>query len=144
MDTLKELLALAGFGPENIQALLYISLASVFVPQVVKRNLPTVRAELISVLAGACAGVALLPDPAKAVVVGVVTASFWTAAYKPVMRLVYKRWPDLEDKMSARPTVKLDAAGNIGVKVGDDLTTWTRPDGAPMDAHPDDDKTELK
>ena len=123
MDTLKELLALAGFGPENIQALLYISLASVFVPQVVKRNLPAVRAELISVLAGAGAGVALLPDPAKAVVVGVIIASFWTAAYKPVMRLVYKRWPDLEDKVSAVPRLKRMADGELGIKADDESKT---------------------
>ena len=139
MDTLKELLALAGFGPEYIQALLWISLASVFVPQIIKRSLPTVRAELISVLAGAGAAVAFLPDTAKAVTLGIIVASFWTVAYKPFMRyFVYKRWPDLEEKLSAKPVVKVDAAGNIGVKVGDDLTTWTRPDGAPMDACGDD------
>jgi hypothetical protein len=123
MDTLKELLALAGFGPENIQALLYISLASVFVPQFVKRSFPMVRAELISVLSGAGAGVAFLPDPARAAVVGIVIACFWTAAYKPVMRLVYKKWPDLEDKVSAVPRLKRMADGELGIKADDDSKT---------------------
>ncbi len=125
METLKELLALAGFGPEHIQALLYISLASVFVPQIIKRSLPTVRAELISVLAGAGAAVAFLPDTAKAVTLGIIVASFWTIAYKPVMRLVYKKWPDLEEKLSARPTVKAVQTPS-GVEVRD----ITVPSGA--------------
>jgi hypothetical protein len=144
METLKELLALFGFGPENIQAVLYISLASVFVPQLVKRSLPMVRGELLAALSGAVAGAMLVAPPAKGALLGVILAAFWTIAYKPVMRLVYKKWPDLEDKLSARPTVKRDAAGNIGVKFDDDKTLWTRPDGAPIDAHPDDDPTEPK
>lgn len=123
MDTLKELLALAGFGPENIQAALYISLASVCVPQVIKRRFPMVRAELLSVLAGAGAGVAFLPDPARAAVVGIIIASFWTVAYKPVMRLVYKRWPDLEDKMSAVPRLKRMDDGELGIKADEDSKT---------------------
>lgn len=138
MDTLKELLALFGFGPENIQAVLYISLGSIFGTQVLKRLCPSLRAELLSVILGGICGSAFLPDPLKGALAGFILGSFWTAMYKPLMRLAYKRWPDLEDKVSAKPKVKVDKDGNIGVKVGDDLTTWTRPDGAPMDAAPDD------
>lgn len=125
METLKELLALAGFGPEYIQALLWISLASVFVPQIIKRSVPRIHPELLSVLAGAGSAVAFLPDTAKAVMLGIIVASFWTVAYKPVMRLVYKRWPDLEEKLSAAPTKKAVQTPS-GVEVRD----ITVPSGA--------------
>jgi hypothetical protein len=123
MDTLKEMLALFGFGPDNIQAVLYISLASVFVPQLVKRTIPTIRPELLAAVSGAVAGYMLWSSPAKGALVGIILGSFWTAMYKPLMRLAYKRWPELEERVSAKPVLKRMADGSVGIKEDEDAKT---------------------
>ena len=112
METLKDILALLGLGPNALQALLCISLASVFVPQLVKRRCPRGWPELIAVVAGAGAGVVFLP-PTKGVVAGIIAGAFWTIMYKPIMRRVYKKWPELEDKMSAQKKVVQKADGTL-------------------------------
>jgi hypothetical protein len=103
MDILKELLALFGFGPENLQALLYISLASVFIPQVAKKSTDKIKPELVACISGLVSGLVFLSLSAKGGMVGLVLGAFWTAAYKPIMRVLYKYWPELEEKVSAKP-----------------------------------------
>ena len=129
METLKELLAVLGFGPDNIQAVLYISLASVFGTQVLKRSLPRVRGELLACVLGMFVGAVLMPLVLEGALVGAVIAAFWTVAYKPLMRMAYKRWPDLEERVSAKPVVKA-----VQTPTGVEVRDITVPSG-------DDEKT---
>jgi hypothetical protein len=39
--------------------------------------------------------------------------------YKPLMRLAYKRWPELEDKVSAKPQKVVQTPGGVVVRDAD-------------------------
>lgn len=126
METLKELLAVLGFEPENIQAVLYISLASVFGTHFLKKRVSFVSGESISILLGAFSGAFLWAAHVQGALVGAILGSFWTVAYKPLMRMAYKKWPDLEDKLSAAPQKKA-VQTPTGVEVRD-ITVPSAPD----------------
>lgn len=149
METLKEILGLIESIPAEAWVLLLGLVFGVGATHYIKRRwLPekwrTPRIiEGVSTLLTALPITRFWPGGAEAgLYVGLTSGLAAVLLYKPVMRWAYAKWPSLEDKVSAK--VKRDAAGNIGVKLGDDKTLWTRPDGAPMDALSDQDDTEPK
>lgn len=54
--------------------------------------------------------------------VGVAVGCANYLAYKPIVRWMYSKWPDLEQKVSAQPTLKVMSNGDLGIKHGDDKT----------------------
>jgi hypothetical protein len=93
--------------------------------QVVKRRRKLDKDDILLAALGISALPGMLFWPGDRLVglfVGVSVGCANYLAYKPIVRKLYQLIPDLEDKLSARPTIKVMENGDLGIKHGDDKT----------------------
>lgn len=93
--------------------------------QVIKRHRKLDKGDILWPALGipALPGMLFWPgDRLVGLFVGVAVGCANYLAYKPIVRWMYSKWPDLEQKVSAQPTLKVMSNGDLGIKHGDDKT----------------------
>lgn len=115
LNTIRDALGLAGMVPVQVWALMLSSIFSLYGVHVLKRKVLPVAWRRAGWIRGLAIALAVLPAMVlwphgyvRGALWGVGCGMFWSMSYRVFVVWAYRRWPWLEDKLSATPTGTFD------------------------------------